>query len=175
MPVTSGGESIKSVFLPTSALFSSRPLSFLAPFCMLPFHLFWKIHIERYISITYILLPGIQLNFVKTGVQNAIEQINGKYVCCCPSGVSSFLWDTWVGILLGNTETIGQTGAFAGRIRMCNSSGIFRLQNGSADIHRIFLFGSILGPASCLLLKKCLATLQLLKASFQLCDTPISC
>lgn len=143
--------------------------------------------ITQLIFITYVLLPAIQINFLR--LQNWIGEINR--VCYCPTGVkceekpvsSSLLLclicQTHLGVILpGKHWDDRSKWNNVGQMQTCNSSSIFRLQNGITRHAQIFLFESILGLASCpvfICYWKRLATLQLLKASFQLCDTPISC
>lgn len=153
MPVTSGSESIMSVFLVTSALFSSCPLSFLTLSRVFHFILFWKIHIEWFIYILYFLLPGIQLNVLRAGSKSESRRLLGKKslllsVWCKGcfffnlssflTSSASFLRDTWVEILLGNTKTIGQMGALPEGCGRAIQVVYLDFKMGSLDIQRGF-------------------------------------
>lgn len=166
MPVTSVSESIISVILVTSALF---PSSLSYSVFSVSFHLYRKIHFERFISITYFILPGIQLNFLRSGSKTQLSRLIEKCLlmsCWCKNlrkacfffnlssaTLVSFHRATWVEIPLGKHWDDRSTWT-------CNSSDIFRLQNRISRHPQILLFWiyfKALHPAQCLsAAEKCL-------------------
>lgn len=171
-----------------SALISSHLIPALScPLLCAPSNLkstYWAIHFHNVFPSTC-----IQLSFVRAGPTTELRKLIEK--CLLLS-----LWcKTWGKPLSSSTfslpfhpisqrhlggNPLGKhwddtpNGSVAGRMGTCDPRGIFRLLHGISRRPQ----NSFLGSASCpvfLCYKKMLATLLLLKASFQLFDTPISC